>query len=192
MDTACSSSLVALDIACQKLGLGMLAALMTGVQLNLIAEPFVAFSKARMLSPDGRCKTFDASANGYVRGEGCGSALMQIASAEDLAGPLPAIASTATNQDGRSSTLTAPNGPAQQDAIRKALSMAELLGSQINLVECHGTGTALGDPIETGALKAVLAQGRSMPVQLATVKTNIGFWDASFGPMPSSCSFLCL
>ncbi|CAE7941878.1 ppsD, partial [Symbiodinium necroappetens] len=170
VDTACSSSLVALDIACQKLGLGMLAALMTGVQLNLIAEPFVAFSKARMLSPDGRCKTFDASANGYVRGEGCGSALLQIAAAE-----------TAGAWDGRSSTLTAPNGPAQQDAIRKALSIAELLGSQINLVECHGTGTALGDPIETGALKAVLAQGRSMPVQLATVKTNIGHLEGAAG-----------
>ena len=91
---------------------------MTGVQLNLISEPFVAFSKARMLAPDGRCKTFDASANGYVRGEGCGSALLQIAGAEDSAS-LPAIASTSTNQDGRSSTLTAPNGPAQQDAIRK-------------------------------------------------------------------------
>ena len=100
VDTACSSSLVALDIACQKLGLGMLAALMTGVQLNLIAEPFVAFSQARMLSPDGRCKTFDASANGYVRGEGCGSALLQIAAGETAGAwaPLPVIASTSTNQ----------------------------------------------------------------------------------------------
>eukprot|EP00438_Fugacium_kawagutii_P007778 Skav210428 [mRNA] locus=scaffold1573:446583:452864:+ [translate_table: standard] len=138
----------------QELGLGMMAALCTGVQLNLIAEPFVAFSKARMLSPDGRCKTFDASANGYVRG------------------------------DGRSSTLTAPNGPAQQEVIRKAwrcpaaLALAQVSGAQLQLVECHGTGTALGDPIETGALKATLAQGTGMPW---VVKTNIGHLEGAAG-----------
>ncbi|CAL1148755.1 unnamed protein product [Cladocopium goreaui] len=177
VDTACSSSLVALHIACKELGLGMMAALCTGVQLNLIAEPFVAFSKARMLSPDGRCKTFDASANGYVRGEGSGSALLELGTQ----GALPLVAATASNQDGRSSTLTAPNGPAQQEVIRKALALAQLTGPQLRLVECHGTGTALGDPIETGALKATLAQGRSMPVMLATVKTNIGHLEGAAG-----------
>ncbi|CAK9055131.1 unnamed protein product [Durusdinium trenchii] len=177
VDTACSSSLVALHIACKELGLGMEAALLTGVQLNLIAEPFVAFSKARMLAPDGRCKTFDASANGYVRGEGSGSALLELGTD----GPLPLVAATASNQDGRSSTLTAPNGPAQQEVIRKALSLAQVGGQQLQLVECHGTGTALGDPIETGALKATLAEGRLTPVMLATVKTNIGHLEGAAG-----------
>ncbi|CAJ1416737.1 unnamed protein product [Effrenium voratum] len=177
VDTACSSSLVALHIACAEIGNGMEKALLVGVQLNLIAEPFVAFSKARMLSPDGRCKTFDAAANGYVRGEGCGSALLE----PGTESPLALIAATASNQDGRSSTLTAPNGPAQQEVIRKALSLAKILGSQLNLVECHGTGTALGDPIETGALKATLAPGRTMPVMLATVKTNIGHLEGAAG-----------
>ena len=176
IDTACSSSLVALDIGTEKLRIGVLkAAICAGGQLNLIAEPFVAFGKAKMLAPDGRCKTFDASADGYTRGEGCGATYLEALTngAEDP-GILPAVASTSTNQDGRSSTLTAPNGPAQQDVIKRALAQAKVPGAQLNYVECHGTGTPLGDPIEVGALKAVLGPGRASPVLLGTVKTNIG------------------
>ncbi|CAE7874991.1 eryA [Symbiodinium necroappetens] len=178
IDTACSSSLVALDIAYQKLGFDLMTAIVTGVQLNLIAEPFVAFCKARMLSPDGRCKTFDISANGYARSEGCGSVFLQRAAEADRqdhpTGEWVLVAASAANQNGQSSTLTAPNGLAQQRAIQKAVQLAKISSTQLSLVECHGTGTALGDPVETGALKAVLGPGRSMPVQLAAVKTNLG------------------
>ncbi|CAJ1367639.1 unnamed protein product [Effrenium voratum] len=177
VDTACSSALVALHFACAELsGLGLSAALCTAVQLNLIAEPFIVPCKAHMLSPDGRCKTFNASADGYARGEGCGSAFLE----KGESGPLPVVAATACNQDGRSSTLTAPNGPAQQEVIRQALGRAELLGSELGLVECHGTGTALGDPIEVGALKVMLGD-RERPLQLCSVKTNIGHLEGPAG-----------
>ncbi|CAK0879996.1 unnamed protein product [Prorocentrum cordatum] len=180
VDTACSSSLVALDIAANKVHVDLPFALCVGVQLNLIPEPFIAFSKARMLSPDGRCKTFDDSANGYARGEGCGALHME--AAKNLTdSTLPEVGSTMTNQDGRSSTLTAPNGPAQQEVVRRALQQAGVAASLVNYVECHGTGTALGDPIEVGALKGVLSAGRSSPVVLGTVKTNIGHLEGAAG-----------
>jgi acyl transferase domain-containing protein/acyl carrier protein len=186
VDTACSSSLVALDIAVQKLRRGECAkALAAGVNLLLSPEPFVAFSKAGMLSEDCRCKTFDASANGYVRGEGCGAVVLSTLAAAQEARLriLCVVRGTAVNQDGRSSSLTAPNGPSQQEVIRAALRDAEAVPSDVDCVECHGTGTALGDPIEVGALKAVFAPAReaASPVVLGALKSNIGHLESAAG-----------
>lgn len=159
-DTACSSSLVALDTAAMSIWRGRAsAAISAGVNLNLLPGPFVACCQARMLAADGRCKTFDAAADGYSRGEGCGAIVVrrQADCAAELAAELPAIAGTAVNQDGRSSSLTAPNGPSQQDVILAAWDEAQLGPERVDYVESHGTGTGLGDPIEVGALAATSA-----------------------------------
>ncbi|CAJ1378349.1 unnamed protein product [Effrenium voratum] len=178
VDTACSSTLVALDLALQHLELGHLeTALCSGSQLNLIVEPFVAFCNGRLLSTSGRCRTFDASADGFARGEGFGSFFLTKApSAEYGMGP----AGSKANQDGRSSSLTAPNGPAQQRAILGALKAAGVAAAEISAVECHGTGTALGDPIEVGALKGTLDD--SAP-QLMAGKTNVGHLEGAAGAL---------
>jgi acyl transferase domain-containing protein len=183
VDTACSSALVALDIGYTKIRAGLDVALVAGNQLNLIAEPFIAFGKARMLSEDGRCKTFDSTANGYVRGEGCGSAVLKKESLASGSSILALIGGTATNQDGRSSTLTAPNGPSQTAVVLAALDQASVASADLDVVECHGTGTALGDPIEVGALSACLARGRpeTHAVCLAAVKSNIGHLEGAAG-----------
>ena len=138
-----------------------------------------------MLCADGRCKTFDASANGYVRGEGCGAVVLKRLSdavaAQDRV--LAVMRGTAVNQDGRSASLTAPNGPSQQEVIATALQEAQVSPTEVGYVETHGTGTALGDPIEVGALKAVYGAGRSLerPLVLGAVKTNIGHLEAGAG-----------
>ena len=124
------------------------------------------FQKAGMLSPDGRCKTLDASADGYVRGEFCGSLCLQACdpnAPSENQSPV-SILGTAVNQDGRSSALTAPNGPAQQSVIRAALaSTAGVEAGDVSMLQMHGTGTPLGDPIEVGALHATLMQSRYGP-----------------------------
>lgn len=129
-----------------------------------------------MLSPEGRCKTFDASANGYVRGEGCGVLILKRLSdaVADGDNVLAVIRGSAVNQDGRSSGLTVPNGPAQQAVVRQALNNSGVLPEQVGYVEAHGTGTSLGDPIEVGALGAVFKEGRSQPLLIGSAKTNIG------------------
>jgi acyl transferase domain-containing protein len=142
----------------------------------------VNFCQGRMLSPDGHCKTFDASADGYARGEGCGVLLLKrlsdaIADGDRL---LALIRGSALNQDGRSAGLTAPNGLAQAAVIRKALANAGLPPDAIDYIEAHGTGTALGDPIEMHALKSVFA-GRARPLYAGSVKTNIGHTEAAAG-----------
>jgi acyl transferase domain-containing protein len=113
---------------------------------------FVVFSNAHMLSVYGRCKTFDASADGYVRGEGAGALVIDARTAD--AAPLQ-FAGSAVNQDGRSATLTAPNGPQQQAVIREAQRDARITPQDMDIFECHGSGTALGDPIEVGSLRNV-------------------------------------
>ena len=161
-DTACSSSLIALDIAAANIGRSRcLAAVSAGVNMNLLPGPFVACCQARMLSEGGRCKTFDASADGYSRGEGAGTVLVRRLS--DLGGEasVPAVSGTAANQDGRSSSLTAPNGPAQQEVIQTAWQEAGLAPGASDFIETHGTGTGLGDPIEIGSLCNTMGQGRS-------------------------------
>jgi acyl-CoA synthetase (AMP-forming)/AMP-acid ligase II/3-oxoacyl-(acyl-carrier-protein) synthase/acyl carrier protein len=186
VDTACSSSLVAVHLACRSLRSGECdLALAGGVNLLLLPNLAIALSQAGMLSPDGRCKTFDASANGYGRGEGCGIVVLKslnraLAEGDNI---LAVIKGSAVNQDGLSNGLTAPNGLAQQRVIQKALQKAGVKPDQIGYVEAHGTGTALGDPIEVSALQEVLMQGRS-PTQacaIGSVKTNIGHLEAAAG-----------
>jgi acyl transferase domain-containing protein/SAM-dependent methyltransferase len=186
VDTACSSSLVALHVACQGLRLGECdRALVGGVNLVLTPEMNVNFSKARMMAPDGRCKTFDAAADGYVRGEGCCVLVLRRLpdALRDGDRILAVVRGSALNQDGRSGGLTAPNGPAQEDVLRAALDAAGVPGSAVGYVEAHGTGTPLGDPIEMGALGAVLGAGRDAgrPLLVGAVKTNIGHLEAAAG-----------
>ncbi len=186
IDTACSSSLVAVHLACQALRSGECdRALAGGVNLILTPEVNVNFSKAGMMARDGRCKTFDAAADGYVRGEGGAMVVLRRLRDAQADGDniLAVIRGSAVNQDGRSNGLTAPNGPAQEAVIRAALRAADLRPSQIGYAEAHGTGTSLGDPIEVNALGAVLAEGRDAadPVLLGSVKTNIGHLEAAAG-----------
>ncbi len=180
IDTACSSSLVAVHLACQSLRSGESdLALAGGVNLLLVPETMISFSRARMLSPEGLCKTFDAAADGYVRGEGCGVIVLRrlsdaLADGDDV---LAVIRGSAVNQDGRSNGLTAPNGPSQEEVIAKALGVAGIAASDVGYVEAHGTGTPLGDPIELRALaRALSTPGRPPrhPLVVGSVKTNIG------------------
>eukprot|EP01147_Barroeca_monosierra_P009098 gene9098-1401_t len=151
LDTACSASLVGLSLASQWVKYGKCeAAVVAGVNLLLTQDMFVATCSAGMLSPDCRCKTFDASANGYVRGEGCGAVVLQRRNTVEQNRVYASLLASVTNQDGKSVGLTAPNGLAQQALISKALQEAGLEGHEIDYVETHGTGTALGDPIEVG------------------------------------------
>ena len=183
IDTACSSSLVAIHLACQSLRNGECdAALAGGVNLILEQETTTLFAGGNMLAADGRCKTFDAAADGYVRGEGCGLlVLKRLADAEAAGDPIRAvIRGSAVNQDGPSSGLTVPNGPAQVRVIRRALADAGLEPAQISYIEAHGTGTALGDPIEIGALSTVFA-GRTAPLYVGSVKTNVGHLEMAAG-----------
>ncbi|MDY7093375.1 MAG: SDR family NAD(P)-dependent oxidoreductase [Acidobacteriota bacterium] len=186
LDTACSSSLVSVHYACRSLRDGECdLALAGGVNLMLSPDWTVTFSQARMMASDGRCKTFDAAADGYVRGEGCGMvALKRLSDAQrDGDRVLAVVLGSAINQDGRSNGLTAPNGRAQEDVLRRALAAAKVSGSEVDLVEAHGTGTPLGDPIEVRALDAVLGAGRDLetPFFLASAKTNIGHLEAAAG-----------
>lgn len=186
VDTACSSALVAVHLACQSLRAGECdLAVAGGVSLMLSPELSIMFSKAHMLAGDGRCKTFDASADGFARGEGCGIILLRrlsdaLAQGDDI---LALVRGTAVNQDGRSSGLTAPNGRAQQAVIRQALANAHVAPAQVGYVESHGTGTSLGDPIEVQALASVLREGRDPgdPVRVGAVKANIGHLEAAAG-----------
>lgn len=186
IDTACSSSLVAIHLACQSLRSGESnLCLAGGVNLMLTPEPAISCSQAQMMAPDGRCKTFDASADGYTRGEGCGIIVLKRLedALRDGDNILALIRSSAVNQDGTSNGLTAPNGPSQQALIRQALEQAGVAPAQISYVEAHGTGTSLGDPIEVKSLKAVLMEGRSpdQPCWIGSVKTNIGHLEGAAG-----------
>ncbi|MBE9049171.1 alpha/beta fold hydrolase [Nostocales cyanobacterium LEGE 11386] len=186
VDTACSSSLVGVHLAIQSLRLGECRlALAGGVNLMLSSQTSIVLSRMRALAADGRCKTFEADADGYGRGEGCGVIVLKrltdaLADGDNI---LALIRGSAVNHDGLSSGLTVPNGLAQQNLIRTALINAKVKPNQVSYVEVHGTGTALGDPIEVEALGMVLRQGRSHdePVLLGAVKRDIGHLEAASG-----------
>ncbi|HLS56235.1 MAG TPA: type I polyketide synthase [Zeimonas sp.] len=185
-DTACSSSLVAVHLACQSLRTGECdMALAGGVNVILSPDAMVLFSKWGMMAPDGKCKTFDAAADGFVRAEGCAAiVLKRLPDALEAGDPIIAvIRGSAVNSDGRSSGLTVPNGPAQEAVIRRALASARLEPADIDYVEAHGTGTPLGDPIEVEALGGVMRHGRpaDRPMLIGSIKTNLGHTEAASG-----------
>jgi acyl transferase domain-containing protein/acyl carrier protein len=184
VDTACSSSLVTVHLACQSLRSGECdLALAGGVGLLLLPESTVRLCQTKALSPDGRCKSFDASASGYTRGEGCGIVVLKRLS-EALADHdniLALIRGSAVNHDGASSGFTVPNGLAQRAVLRSALADAEIEPARVSFVEAHGTGTPLGDPIEIHALTDVFAKGRTQPLVVSSVKANIGHLEPAAG-----------
>ena len=183
IDSACSSSLVTIHLACQSLRLRESdLALAGGVSLILRPETQIAMSKWGMLSPQGRCHSFDAHADGFVRGEGAGVVVLKrlTDAVRDGDRVLAVVRGSAINQDGRSNGLTAPNTIAQCDVISRALRSADVTAGSVNFIEAHGTGTALGDPIEFEALADVYGRGDG-PCALGAVKTNIGHLEAAAG-----------
>ncbi len=186
VDTACSSSLVAVHLACQSLRTGESnLALAAGV--NLLLSPAVtrSFDQAEAMSPTGRCHAFDASADGFVRGEGCGVAVLKrlTDALRDGDRVLAVVRGSAVNQDGRSNGLMAPNPAAQMAVLRAAYANAGIAPREVDYVEAHGTGTLLGDPIEARALGTVLGRGRpeTSPLLIGAVKSNLGHLEAAAG-----------
>eukprot|EP01054_Gregarina_sp_Poly1_P011130 Gregarina_sp_Poly_1__11129@NODE_8_length_24379_cov_62_925633_g7_i0_p2_GENE_NODE_8_length_24379_cov_62_925633_g7_i0NODE_8_length_24379_cov_62_925633_g7_i0_p2_ORF_typecomplete_len3635_score538_36ketoacylsynt/PF00109_26/4_3e73ketoacylsynt/PF00109_26/4_8e60Acyl_transf_1/PF00698_21/2e79Ketoacylsynt_C/PF02801_22/5_4e03Ketoacylsynt_C/PF02801_22/3_2e37Ketoacylsynt_C/PF02801_22/1_8e27KR/PF08659_10/2_6e52KR/PF08659_10/1_9e03KR/PF08659_10/0_05NAD_binding_4/PF07993_12/8_1e05NAD_binding_4/PF07993_12/5_4e03NA len=191
VDTACSSSLVALEAAINHITIDdtLEGAIVGGV--NVIAAPhvFVAFCKTRMLAPDGRCKTFDVAANGYGRGEGCGAVLVMPLKKAKGRRVHAIIRGAAVNHDGKSASLTAPNGRAQRACLASTLARSGVSVSDVVYLECHGTGTALGDPIECSAIRAIYLDGvrseaagtSACPLVLGALKTNIGHLEGAAG-----------
>ena len=186
MDTACSSALTAVHAACEYIRSGRGdAALAGGVTVMITPGGFIGFSQASMLSPDGRCKAFDASANGFVRGEGAGMVLLKrLANAIEDGDPIHGvIIGTALNQDGHTNGISLPSREAQARLVQEACAAAEIAPSQIGFIEAHGTGTAVGDPIEAHALSEALCQDRprEAPLPIGSVKTNMGHLETAAG-----------
>ncbi len=184
VDTACSSSLVAFHLACQAIWQGDCEmALAGGVNVMFRPEYVIAMSKGHFLAPDGRSKTFDATGDGYGRGEGAGVVLVKSLARARAEGDriLAVVRATGCNQDGRTDGITVPNGQAQAALISDVLERAGLAPADIDYVEAHGTGTVVGDPIETGAIGSVLGTGREHPLAVGSVKANIGHLEAASG-----------
>lgn len=196
IDTACSSALAALDFACESLRNGTSnMALAGGVNIILSPDIVVSCSQAGMMAADGRCKTFDARGDGYVRSEGCGIVILKrlsnaLADGDNI---LALIRSSAVNHNGQSNGLTAPSVVAQRALIQSALEKAKVSPGQISLIEAHGTGTSLGDPIEIEALNATYGKTGDMtkPCFLGSVKTNVGHSEAAAGIVGLIKTVLC-
>lgn len=185
VDTACSTALVAVSLASQSLRNGECDVAIAGA-VNLILSPLLTMAHARgmPMASDDRCKTFDARADGYVRGEGCGAIVLKRLSdaVRDGDAIWATIRGFAVNQDGRTNGLTAPSGLAQQDVIRQALSSGDIDPHTVRMIEAHGTGTVLGDPIEVEALRQVYeSSGSEAPCLLGSVKTNLGHLESAAG-----------
>ena len=186
IDTACSSSLVAVHQACRSLRDGECTLAVAG-GVNVILSPalMINFTKARLMAPDGRCKTFDADADGYVRGEGAGIVVLKpLGQALADNDPIYAlIRGTAINQDGLTNGLIAPSRQAQEAVLAEAYRRAGLSPGTVQYVEAHGTGTLLGDAIEAKALGTILADGRPPGSRclIGSAKTNIGHLEAAAG-----------
>ena len=186
IDTACSSSLVAFHQACRSIVSGEITQALAGaVSLHLHPLGFISFSKASMLSRQGRCRVFDASADGYVRSEGGGLFLLKdydraVADGNPI---LAVVVHSAVNTDGRKSGLTVPSSMAQSSLLANAYAQAGIHPSEIDYIEAHGTGTAVGDPIETRALGEALGQHRpkSQPLPIGSIKGNVGHLEAASG-----------
>ena len=186
VDTACSSSLVAVHLACQSIWTGeSTQALAGGVNMLLLPTIMVGFSKGGFMSSKGRCQSFDADADGYVRGEGAGLILLKPLSQAKADGDniYGVILSSAVNQDGYSNGMAAPNPKAQEAVLREAYHRGNIDPSQVDYIEAHGTGTKVGDPIEIKALGAVLSENRQLEDKclLGSVKTNIGHTETAAG-----------
>lgn len=186
LDSACSSSMAALHMACLNIqNKSCDIALVCGAKLNLLPYVNLVLSKAKMLSPDGQCKTFDADANGYVQGEGVGVIVLKPLdkALQDNDRIYAVINGSAVNQDGKTNGLTAPNGLQQEALLKAAYQNAQVNTDNISYIECHGTGTFLGDPIEIQALGEVIGKKRdkNQPCWIASVKTNIGHLEPAAG-----------
>ena len=197
IDTACSSSLVAIHMACESLRGGESDLAIAGaVNLILSPEVTIAFSHARMMAADGRCKTFDAKADGYVRAEGAGAVVLKRLSdaLRDRDHILALIRGSAVNQDGRTAGIAAPNASAQQAVIREALAQAGVAPGELTYLEAHGTGTSIGDPIEVEAIKGVLGDIRpgDSPCLMGSVKANIGHLENASGMASLAKVLSCL
>lgn len=184
MDTACSSALTAIHTACEHIWAGRGdTALAGGVTVMITPGGFIGFSQASMLSPDGRCAAFDATANGFVRGEGAGIVLLKrLSQAIEDGDPIQGvILGTSMNQDGHTNGISLPSAQAQTRLIQEACKDAGVLPHQIAFVEAHGTGTAVGDPIEAHALAEALCKNRPNPLPIGSVKTNLGHLETAAG-----------
>ncbi|WP_454782671.1 beta-ketoacyl synthase N-terminal-like domain-containing protein [Legionella sp. WA2022007384] len=186
LDTACSSSLIAIQLACLNLQAKLCdTALVSAVNINLLPSIHSVLAKATMLSPTGQCHTFDAKADGYVQGEGAGSIILKpLAKAlQDKDKIYAVITGSAMNQDGKTNGLTAPNGLQQEQLLRSAYRMAKTDPAHVSYIECHGTGTFLGDPIEIQALGEVIGKNRDakQPCWISSVKTNVGHLEPAAG-----------
>ena len=186
IETACSSSLTAVHLACRSLEAGdCTLAIAGGVNLMLAPELTIGFCKASMISPDGRCRAFDASANGYVRSEGAGVVVLKpLAAAVAARDPIYAVVrGTAVNEDGRTAGISLPSPDAQEALLRQALCAADVEPAAIQYIEAHGTGTAAGDPIEAAAIGRVFGTGRDggNALLIGSAKTNVGHLEAGAG-----------